>query len=219
MAARANRRTYASHPAIPTPPDTSCPHVTIDVSALPQPYIPPPPTGSSSPAPMSNAYSRTYGALGNKPSAENLLKKIEALKNAKSCPEFIERAKLELDLAKLQSTHEDREFYLIDADLHLQRALSIAQQYTFDETLKLMWLSQITTAHKDLRAYAKEHQIEFSELKLTPQEPPKTPKLPEKKPERHLTITRIAGGIIALLGLVFISGLVIHRFQVKRRIA
>lgn len=186
------------------------PHFLRRISLLP-------PTGSSSPASTHNAINRTYGALGNKPTPESLLAKIEALKNATSCPELIDRAKLELDLAKLQVTHEDREFYLIDADLHLRIALTRAQQYTFGETLKLMWIGQITAAHKDLRTYAKEHQIEFSELI---QEPLKAPvKLPEKKPERHSTITRVAGGIIALLGLVFISGIVIQRFLVKKRIA
>ncbi len=216
----ATRITYAAHPAIQPPAENPGPHIAIDLSALPPPYIPPPPTGSSSPGPTHNAINRTYGALGNKPTPESLLIKIAALKNATSCPELIERAKLELDLAKLQSTHENREFYLIDADLHLQRALTRAQQYTFGETIKLMWLGQITAAHKDLRTYAKEHQIEFSELKLTAQEPPKAPaKLPEKIPPRHATITRVAGGIIALLGLVLISGIVIQRFLVKKRIA
>lgn len=215
----ATRRTYAAHPAIQPPAENPGPHIAIDLSALPPPYIPPPPTGSSSPASTHNAINRTYGALGNKPTVESLLKKIEALKNATSCPELIDRAKLELDLAKLQVTHEDRKFYLIDADLHLRRALSLAEQYTFGNALKLMWLSQITNAHNDLRTYAKEHQIEFSELKLTAQEPPKTPKLPEKIPPRHATITRVAGGIIALLGLVLISGIVIHHFLVKKRIA
>lgn len=218
------RRVYPTSSAIQPPAENPGPHVIIDLSQFSPSNIPPPPTGSSSPALMPNAYARTYGALGNKPTPEGLLAKIEALKNAKSCPEFIERAKLELDFAKLQPTHEHRKFYLIDADFHLQRALILALQYTFGDALKLIWLGQITNAHNDLRTYAKEHQIEFSELKSIVPEPPKEPtkRLAPKRthiPARHATISRVAGGIIVFLGLVFISGIVIHRFLVKKRIA
>lgn len=219
MTHRTNGRTYVAHPAIQPPQEDPGPHVIIDVSQFSQPNIPPPPKGPSSPARMHNAYSRTYGALGNKPTAESLLTKIEALKNAKNCPELIDCAKLELDLAKLQTDPKQREYYLVEAHHHLRIALTQALQYTFGETLKLMWLGQITAAHNDLKTYAKEYRFDFSELKPIVIEPPKAPKLPAKIPAQHSTITRVAGGIIALLGLVFISGLVIHRFLVKKRIA
>jgi hypothetical protein len=221
MAHAAHRRTYPPNPAIEPPAENPGPHLIIDLSLLPASNIsiPPPPIGSPSSVPTHNAYARSYGARGNRPTAESLSAKIAALKSGTSCPELLERAKLEFELAKLQDTQEEKEFYLVDADFHLRRALSLAEQYTLGEGVRQQWLDQITNTQNDLNTYAKEHHIVFSELNPSVQKPPAAPKPPEKTPARHATITRVAGGIIALLGIVFISGIVIHRFLVQRRIA
>lgn len=208
MAARANRRTYPEHPAVqissPTSPDPG-PQIAIDVQALIIAQGPPRPdatTRANSPAILKEP---------------ELLSQVHRLANAQQCPDFIKRAELKIQVAQLQSDREQKLLWDTGAYDDLLQASLIAAQYTFDGSIKNTWLGQIQTTYATLKAYSVPMILD---PKPVVQEP--SPELPAPVPPksliRQITISKVAGGIIALLGLVLITGIGIHRLRVMKYI-
>jgi hypothetical protein len=208
MAARTNRRTYPDHPAIqissPTSPDPG-PQIAINVQALiiaQGPFRPDATTRANPPTVLKEP---------------ELLFQIQQLTNAKQCPDFIKRAELKTQVAQLQSDREKRLLWVTGAYDDLLQASLIAAQYTFNESVKNAWLGQIQTAYATLKSHSVPVVLDLKPVIQEPSPEPPAP-IPPKSLVRQLTISKVAGGIIALLGLVLITGIGIHRLRVMKYI-
>lgn len=205
MATRANRRTYPDNPAVPTSPAPSVdagPQITIDVQSLIIAQGPPrlDATARVNPPPR-------FQEL-------ELFTQIQRLANAKQCPDLLLRAQLKIQVALLQPDREQRLVWMTGAYDDLLQASLIAAQYTFDETVKNTWLGQIQTTYATLKAYSVPMILDPKPVVPEPPVP-----VPPKSLVRQLIISKVAGGIITLLGLVLIAGIGIHRLRVMKYIS
>ncbi|MBS0647893.1 MAG: hypothetical protein JSS10_01555 [Verrucomicrobia bacterium] len=209
MAARANRRTYPGHPAVQiSPPDSPDPgpHVAIDVLALIIAQGPPRPDATARVNPLPTL------------KEPELLSQIQKLAHSQLCPDLIKRAELKTQIAQLQSEREKKLSWMTGAYDDLLQASLIAAPYTFNDAIKNTWLGQIQTAYATLNNCSAALVLNLIPLvQVTSAEQPAPLAAPLLV--RQLTISKIAGGIVVLLGILLIGGMGIHRLRVMKYIA